>query len=64
MWAAVRRMKRNVILRMSFCGYTWVRVTVWSMHSFHASLSKAKNGSTPDFVTGGSWKKSPVTTSY
>ena len=33
------------------------------MQFFHASLWNAKNGSFPFFVTGGSWKKSPVTTS-
>lgn len=34
-----------------------------SMHAFHWGLSKAKEGSAPASVTGGSWKKSPVTTS-
>ncbi|KAI0280366.1 hypothetical protein BGY98DRAFT_329548 [Russula aff. rugulosa BPL654] len=34
------------------------------MHVFHASHSNAKKGCLPPFVTGGSWKKSPVTTSY
>ena len=34
------------------------------MHFFQASLSKAKKGSSPDLVTGGNWKKSPVTTTW
>jgi len=48
----------------SFCRNTCVRVIVSSMHSFHSGLSKAKKGSVSDLVTGGSWKKSPVTTNY
>lgn len=47
---------------MSFCLNTCVRLTVCSMVSFHALASNA-NVATP-FATGGSWKKSPVMTSW
>lgn len=48
--------------RVSFCRKTCVKLTVWSMHSFQAAAWNANDGLEP-FVTGGSWKKSPVTTS-
>ena len=58
MWIAITK-----CVRLSFCRKTCLRVTMFSIHLDHASLWKAKNGSLP-FVTGGNWKKSPVTTSW
>eukprot|EP01018_Ginkgo_biloba_P022112 Gb_05937 [translate_table: standard] len=52
------------ISSLSDCLKTWLNSICSSKHSFQQSASKAKNLLGFCGFTGGSWKKSPVTTSW
>ncbi len=58
-----RRRQVNLEIPWSVCLKTLVKLKVLLIVSVHNWASKANLG-VPFFMTGGNWKKSPVTTSY